>query len=164
MNDLERDLHELLGRRARDVEPATRAPDAVLRRGRRGQARIVAGGVLAAGLAIAIVVVAAGGPLRDDGVPAGRDDIPAPIPTGTAPRLQTRGGDDGDLVVFGHDLGHDWEIHHDGGVLRFLVDGTEDPGGGFSFSIGSSTGIDVDGGTFLIGVFDRNVTSWRVAV
>ena len=39
MNDLERDLHELFDQRARDVDPAVLAPDAIIRRGHRRQAR-----------------------------------------------------------------------------------------------------------------------------
>ena len=70
----------------------------------------------------------------------------------TGQHLQTRETDAG-LVVYGHDLGHDWEIHLDNGVTRFLVDGVEDPGGSFSFAPGASIAVDVEGGTFLIGIY-----------
>jgi hypothetical protein len=49
-------------------------------------------------------------------------------------------------------------------VVRFFVDGVEQPEGSFAFTTGASIAVDVDGGTFLIGVFDRSVTSWSVEV
>ena len=60
MNDLERDLHELFEQRATKVDAPVLAPDAVLRRGRRRQARTVAGSVIAGVLAIAVAVAAFG--------------------------------------------------------------------------------------------------------
>ena len=81
----------------------------------------------------------------------------------TGQHLQTRETDAG-LVVYGHDLGHDWEIHLDNGVTRFFVDGVEDPGGSFSFAPGASIAVDVEGGTFLIGIYPRSVTTWTVTV
>ena len=87
---------------------------------------------------------------------------PAPQETPVGNKLHTRMDDSGNLVIFGHDLGHDWEIQHDNGVVRFFVDGVEQPEGSFAFTTGASIAVDVDGGTFLIGVFDRSVTSWSV--
>jgi hypothetical protein len=88
---------------------------------------------------------------------------PAPDATPTARHLQTRETADG-LVVYGTDFGHDWEIRLDNGVTRFFVDGVEDPGGSFSFAMGASVAVDVDGGTFLIGIYPQSVTAWTVTV
>jgi hypothetical protein len=55
-------------------------------------------------------------------------------------------------------------MQHDNGEIQFYVDGAGAPQGSFSFSSGASTAIDVEGGTFLIGVFDPSVTSWAVTV
>ena len=72
MNDLERDLHELFDQRARDVDPAVLAPDAIIRRGHRRQARTAVGGVLAGVVVIAVALAAMGSIQRSDGVtPAG---------------------------------------------------------------------------------------------
>ena len=64
MNDLERDLHELFDQRARDVDPEVLAPEPVLRRGRRRQARTAAVGVIA-GVAVLAVAFVAVGNLRE---------------------------------------------------------------------------------------------------
>ena len=78
MNDLERDLHELFDQRVRDVDPAVLAPDAIIRRGHRRQARTAVGGVLAGVVAIAVALAAVGSFQRSDGVtPAGPNDLPA---------------------------------------------------------------------------------------
>ena len=78
MNDLERDLHELFDQRSRDVDPAVLAPDAIIRRGHRRQARTAVGGVLAGVVAIAVALAAVGSIQRSDGVtPAGTNDLPA---------------------------------------------------------------------------------------
>ena len=78
MNDLERDLHELFDQRSRDVDPAVLAPDAIIRRGHRRQARTAVGGVLAGVVVIAVAVAAVGSIQRSDGVtPAGTNDLPA---------------------------------------------------------------------------------------
>ena len=87
-----------------------------------------------------------------------------PDTTPTTQHLQTRMDDNGKLVVFGHDLGHDWEIRLNNGVTQFFVDGVENPGGGFSFAPGSSIDVDVDGGTFKIGVEPLSVKAWSVTV
>jgi hypothetical protein len=88
---------------------------------------------------------------------------PAPHETG-AGNLHTRIDDNGNVVIYGNDLGHDWEIQLEGGVVRFSVDGVVQPGANFSLALGTSIAVDVDGGTFLIGVYDRSVTSWSVTV
>jgi len=93
---------------------------------------------------------------------AASTDIPTAQATNEAEQLKIR-ENGSDLVVYGRDLGHDWEIRHADGEIRFSVDGTSMPNGTFSFSSGASTAVDVDGGTFLIGVFDPSVTSWSVA-
>ena len=78
MNDLERDLHELFDQRARDVDPAVLAPDAIIRRGHRRQARTLLGGALAGIVAIAVAFAAVGSIQRSDGItPAGTNDLPA---------------------------------------------------------------------------------------
>ena len=78
MNDMERDLHELFDQRARDVDPEVLAPAAVIRRGRRRQARTAVGGVLAGVVAIAVAVAAVGSIQRSNSVtPAGTNDLPA---------------------------------------------------------------------------------------
>jgi len=89
---------------------------------------------------------------------------PTASPTNSSDRLKTRETDNGDLVVYGYDLGHDWQIRHHNGELQFFLDGANTPDENFSFTSGASTAIDVEGGTFLIGVFDPSVTSWAVAV
>ncbi len=60
MNDLERDLHELFEQRATKADAPVLAPEAVLRHGRRRQARTVAGSAIASLLAIAVAVAAFG--------------------------------------------------------------------------------------------------------
>ncbi len=100
------------------------------------------------------------GALRPTLAPA---DSPTAQATNAAEPLQTRETASGELVIYGRDLGHDWEIRHVNGEIRFSVDGTNASNGTFSFVTGASTAVDVDGGTFLIGVFDPSVTSWSVA-
>ena len=63
---------------------------------------------------------------------AGDSPQSTPDTAPTSQHLQTRMDDNGKLVVFGHDLGHDWEIRLNNGVTQFFVDGVENPGGGFS--------------------------------
>lgn len=87
-----------------------------------------------------------------------------PQPTAADRQLQTRIDDNGNVVVYGNDLGHDWEIHLDNGVTRFFVDGVENPAGSFSFAMDTSIAADVDSGTFLIGIYPRSVTTWTVTV
>ena len=89
---------------------------------------------------------------------------PTPTEPPSADSLRTRTTSDGGLVAYGNDLGHDWEIQHGNGEIQFFVDGLHTPEGSFSFSNGASTGVDIDGGTFMIGVFDPSVTSWSVDV
>ena len=82
----------------------------------------------------------------------------------TAERLNTRTTSTDPLVVYGHDLGLDWEIRHANAEIQFFLNGAGTPEGSFSFSSGASTAVDVEGGTFLIGLFDPSVTSWSVTV
>ena len=78
MNDLERDLQDLFEQRARDVDPTGPAPEAIIRRGHRRQARTVIGGVLASVVAIAVAVAAVGS-IDDpnDRTPGGSQPLPA---------------------------------------------------------------------------------------
>ncbi len=77
MNDLERDLHELFDQRARDVDPAGLAPESVLRRGRRRQARTVIGGALAGVVVLAVAMAAVGSVQHSANVtPGGSNDLP----------------------------------------------------------------------------------------
>ncbi len=77
MNDLERDLHELFEQRATKVDAPVLAPNAVLRRGRRRQARTVAGSAIAGVLAIAVAVAAIGVVRRPEKVPLEGPSLPA---------------------------------------------------------------------------------------
>ena len=77
MNDLERDLHELFEQRATKVDAPVLAPEAVLRRGRRRQARTVAGSAIAGVLAIAVAVAAFGAARRPERVPLDGPSLPA---------------------------------------------------------------------------------------
>lgn len=82
MNDLERDLHELFERKARETDPSMLAPEGVLRRGRRRQVRTVATGAAASVLALAIVVAAVNVTRRPDVVmPVGQQSLPERITT-----------------------------------------------------------------------------------
>ena len=49
----------------------------------------------------------------------------------------------------GHDLGHDWEIHRTHGVTFVSSSTASRTGGSFTFSVGASVAVDVEGGTYL---------------
>ena len=85
MNDLERDLENLFKQRAHDVDAPVLAPDAVLRRGRRRQARTVAGGALVGVLAILVSASVVSRASRPDALPARTTSIggvPVTAPAG----------------------------------------------------------------------------------
>lgn len=75
--------------------------------------------------------------------------------TSTGGQLQMRQEPDGTYAVYGHDLGHAWEIRHDTGNLVLTVDGTRyDP---FPMVDGEWRVFDVDGGSYVVGIFDTSV-------
>src|SRR4029077_6421475 len=86
---------------------------------------------------------------------------PTPAPSASAPsakQLQTRIDPDGSTVVYGHDLGHDWEIRRVDNAFELFLDGSTPPmAGSFSATLGASTQVDVGGGTFVIGIEDQTV-------
>jgi hypothetical protein len=77
MNDLERDLKELFGSKADEVQAAPLAPAAVLKRGRRRQVVTVAGGTLAVVAAAALAIGGASAFLADrsEAPPMGDRDV-----------------------------------------------------------------------------------------
>jgi hypothetical protein len=91
---------------------------------------------------------------------------PTPAPSASAPsakQLQTRTDPDGSTVVYGHDLGHDWEIRRVDNSFELFLDGSTTPiAGSFSAALGASTQVDVGGGTFVIGIEDQTVQSFDV--
>jgi hypothetical protein len=95
-------------------------------------------------------------------LPPAPPSAPTPSPSDHAGQLDTRQTANGDIVIYGHDLGHDWEIRHHDGAVEFFVDGAPDPTNTFRFAMGTETQIDVDGGTFLLGVLDQTVHSLTV--
>lgn len=85
--------------------------------------------------------------------------------TNARDRLATRETEGGGLVIYGNDLGHEWEIRRADGQIRFFVDGQLTPSDTvLSLATGGSTHIDVAGGTFVVGIYDPSVTSLSVAV
>jgi hypothetical protein len=99
--------------------------------------------------------------------------VEAPTPTATptqAPssqgtpvgQLQTRTDANGiDQVIYGNDLGHDWELRQDAGELALSVDGTSY--GSFPMVNGQWREYDVDGGSYIVGMFDNSVDRLVVA-
>jgi hypothetical protein len=91
--------------------------------------------------------------------------VPTPTPADIASgeRLQTRIDPNGDRVVYGRDLGHDWEIRRIENSFELFIDGSTTPvASAFSTSSWGSTLVDVDGGTFVIGIEDPNTQSFDV--
>jgi hypothetical protein len=111
MNDLERDLRELLRNQAASVDAPTLAPEPVLRRSRRRQIRTVAGGAAATAIVLAAAVVAIG-TLRN---PTGT--VPS-APIGFAERTATIGG-----VPVTAPAG--WTLIDDSPMARFLPASSE---------------------------------------
>ncbi len=91
---------------------------------------------------------------------------PTTAPSASAPsakQLQTRTDPDGTTVVYGHDLGHDWEIRRVEHSFELFLDGSTTPAAGsFSATLGGSAQIDVGGGTFVVGIEDQTVQSFDV--
>lgn len=163
MNDLEQDLKHLLDERAGDVATTGDAPATVLRRGRRRQARTLAGAAIA-GLVVIAVAVSTVASVRhpNTSTPAGPTNV-APGPSiASSGTLQIREADHGQIVVYGNDLGHDWQLRHDHGEIQLYLDGGASPDRSFPFQSGMVVAADTSGGTFLIGVFDLRTDSWSV--
>ncbi|HEX3300688.1 MAG TPA: hypothetical protein VHW68_11335 [Actinomycetota bacterium] len=95
-------------------------------------------------------------------LPPAPPSAPTLSPSSEAGQLGTRQTANGDIVIYGHDLGHEWEIRHQDGAVEFFVDGAQDPAQAVSFDIGLETEIDVNGGTFLLAVLDPTVHSLTV--
>ena len=72
-------------------------------------------------------------------------------------QLQTRQTDAGDLVIYGNDLGHGWELRHENGRIVLYLDGSSTPAGSVDMVNGRWGVIDVDGGSFVVGSFDDSV-------
>lgn len=125
MNDLERDLKELLETKAGGLDTTPLAPPAVLRRGRRRQVGTVVGGALMAIAAAAVVVGGTAAFLGDRAseppIMGEREVLPAEL------RLDTR--KEGDELVAS---GDGWEIGvgpdpdwSQGGIARIVIGGEE---------------------------------------
>jgi hypothetical protein len=88
---------------------------------------------------------------------------PTPSDIATGEQLQTRIDPNGDRIVYGHDLGHDWEIGRIENSFELFLDGSTSPvAGSFSTTMGGSTQVDVGGGTFVIGIEDQTIQSFDV--
>jgi hypothetical protein len=74
-----------------------------------------------------------------------------------AEQLRTRQTDAGDLVIYGNDLGHGWELRHEDGRIVLYLDGSSTPAGSVDMVNGRWGVIDVDGGSFVVGSFDDSV-------
>jgi hypothetical protein len=87
-----------------------------------------------------------------------------PTVSASSDQLNVRMRPGNGFVVYGNDLGHDWEIQlNDGRQLQLYLDGSEEPTSGmYTYVIGSETQIDVPGGAFLISLRDPTVTSFGV--
>lgn len=75
-------------------------------------------------------------------------DQQSPAPPGP---LQTRTDANGNYVIYGNDFGHDWSFTQErsDGTLMFSLDGAE-PSTGYTYASGSSTQIDIGGGTLML--------------
>jgi hypothetical protein len=80
-----------------------------------------------------------------------------PAPPTRAVQLRTRQTDTGDLVIYGNDLGHGWELRHENGRIVVYLDGSSTPSGSVEMLNGRWGVIDVDGGSFVVGSFDDSV-------
>jgi hypothetical protein len=85
-----------------------------------------------------------------------------PSPT-RADQLHTRQTETGNLVIDGNDLGHDWELHHEQGRIVLYLDGSSTPAGSVDMVNGRWAVIDVEGGSFVVGIFDDSVRRVWVA-
>jgi hypothetical protein len=92
----------------------------------------------------------------------GQANHPAVVPSAGSDQLETRTGADGSTVVYGHDLGHSWKIEQAGGDFELFLGDAPRVQGTFVGDLGSATQIDVDGGTFFLGLYDPTVSSVRV--
>ena len=87
---------------------------------------------------------------------------PTAAPTGATlaspERLHTTTEADGNYVISGNDFGHDWSFTQDrnDGSLMFSLDGAT-PTEGYSFTRGSGTSIDIDGGTLQLNLEPASV-------
>jgi len=80
---------------------------------------------------------------------------------GRTSQLQTRFDGSGDLVIYGNDLGHDWELRHESGGIAVTVDGNGY--GSFPMVHGQWRVLDVDGGSYVVGIFDNTIDRLIVA-
>ena len=85
-------------------------------------------------------------------------------PSGTPSVLQTRQTDTGDTVIYGSNLGLEWELRHENGQIVLYVDGSSTPSGSVDMLNGRWGVIDVGGGSFVIGSFDHSVERLWVSV
>ena len=85
-------------------------------------------------------------------------------PSGTRSVLQTRQTDTGDTVIYGTNLGLEWELRHESGRIVLYVDGSSTPSGSVDMLNGRWSVIDVGGGSFVIGSFDHSVERLWVTV
>src|SRR3954471_7630943 len=95
--------------------------------------------------------------------PSTPPSAPTPAAGGESRKLQTKTDADGTTVVYGHDLGHDWELRRVDNSFELSLDGATAPvAGSLSVAMGGSTQIDVAGGTFVIAVEDPTVQHFDV--
>lgn len=145
MNDVERDLRQLLQTKSAELDPIVRlAPREVMRRSRRRQLGTVVAGVVSA---VAIVAVSIAGlqslAVRADAPPAGRsNETPAP---GAGSLPWRREG--GSTVAVGQDLGSEWELKASPTLVRLTIDGQEH---NLSLIDGSWVMVGAPGGAFLV--------------
>jgi hypothetical protein len=85
-------------------------------------------------------------------------------PNGTPSVLQTRQTETGDIVTYGSNLGHEWELRHENGQIVLYMDGSSTPSGSVDMLNGRWGVIDVGGGSFVIGSFDHSVERLWVTV
>jgi len=87
-------------------------------------------------------------------------DPGASLEPGELPMKETSNG----FVIYGNDLGHDWQLAHENGRMELFLDGSTESAGSFTFVIGSETQIDVPGGAFLISLRDKTVTDFAASI